>query len=655
MSFPAYSNYKESDVAGLGEVPIGWTVMRLKHVAQVFASNVDKKEHEGQAPVSLCNYKDVYYNERIQGDMAFMVATASDEQVARFTLRGGDTLVTKDSETPDDIGISAYVPADIPGVVCGYHLSVVRPRANAEGAFLKRYFDSAPAKAWFRVRSNGLTRVGLSQYALDNAPIAVPEIVQQRTIAQFLDRETAKIDLLIMEQRHLIGLLVDKRQAVVSHAFSKGIVAGTPMKTTGIEWLADVPEHWEITRIGNLYRESAAVGDDNLPILTVSIHRGVSDYELSDDEMERNVARSDDRTKYKRVEPNDLAYNMMRAWQGGFGAVRVEGQVSPAYVVAKPIRDIRSEFVEALLRTPNAMTEIRRYSRGVADFRLRLYWDEFKNIRIALPPPSEVDEILAHCAALSDQYLGLEGACKEAIALLQERRSALISAAVTGKIDVRAFVPENNVVSIESARASKALPPLRSIVGAYAVVHFGKLGRMAVMKAGFLAEAHSGFHELNGRYERNAAGPYDGNLIAAMERGAGELCCISTCEPQQEGQRVTYTVPPNPVLPSVELTGAVGAERAKAFENLLAILNGISREGVEAIATIYAVWNDLLAAAKSADDDAISSGVLNDWHPEKAAKFKQDDIAHWLAWMRRHNVVPNGTAPRTDHQGSLFA
>ena len=178
---------------------------------------------------------------------------------------------------------------------------------------------------------------------------------------------------------------------------------------------------------------------------------------------------------------------------------------------------------------------------------------------------------------------------------------------------------------------------------------------MAVMKAGYLTEAHVALHELNGRYERNAAGPYDGSLIAAMERGAKELCGITASEPQQEGQRVTYTVPPNLVLPSAHLTEAVGSERAKAFENLLALLNGISRDGVEAIATIYAVWNDLLAAAKPADDDAISTGVLTDWHAEKATKFKRDDITHWLAWMRRNGIVPNGTAPRTNHQGSLFA
>lgn len=106
---------------------------RLKHVCRVFPSNIDKKCHEGEEPILLCNYTDVYYNERITKDLAFMAATASAEQIEKFTLRAGDTIITKDSETADDIAVGAFVPADLPGVVCGYHLSMVRPMTDAVG------------------------------------------------------------------------------------------------------------------------------------------------------------------------------------------------------------------------------------------------------------------------------------------------------------------------------------------------------------------------------------------------------------------------------------------------------------------------------------------------------------------------------------------
>ena len=163
-----------------------------------------------------------------------------------------------------------------------------------------------------------------------------PPLAEQIRIAAFLDQETAKIDGLVAEQRRLMELLKEKRQAVISHAVTRGLNPDAPFKPSGIEWLGDVPEHWDVRRIATVFREIMEPGNDELPILSVSIHHGVSDKEIDDDDMDRKVARSEDRSKYKRVAPGDLVYNMMRAWQGGFGTVTVEGMVSPAYVVARP-------------------------------------------------------------------------------------------------------------------------------------------------------------------------------------------------------------------------------------------------------------------------------------------------------------------------------
>jgi len=246
MSFPRYPKYKDSGVEWLGEVPEHWEVRRLKRICRVFPSNVDKKTVDGEMPVLLCNYTDVYYNDRIVADMGFMPATATDDQIVKFALRAGDTIITKDSETADDIAVAAYVPNDLPGVVCGYHLSMVRPQEGIHGAFVKRLFDSGYAKSCFAVRANGLTRVGLSQYEIDNVDMPLPPPTEQAAIATFLDRETAKIDDLIVEQQRLIELLKEKRQAVISHAVTKGLNPDAPMKDSGVEWLGEVPEHWGV-------------------------------------------------------------------------------------------------------------------------------------------------------------------------------------------------------------------------------------------------------------------------------------------------------------------------------------------------------------------------------------------------------------------------
>jgi len=440
MSFPRYKNYKDSGVEWLGDVPEHWDVKRLKQVCEVFPSNVDKKTYENETPVLLCNYTDVYYNENITPHIDFMAATASADQIKKFTLRGGDTIITKDSETADDIAIAAYVPQDMPGVICGYHLSMIRPREATCGAFMKRLFDSIYVKSCCAVYANGLTRVGLGQYALDNLEMPFPPKSEQQTIAAFLDRETAKIDALITEQQRLIELLKEKRQAVISHAITTGLNPDVPMKDSGVEWLGEVPEHWETVRLGALFKETAEPGNDELPVLSVSIHNGVSDREFEDDELERKVVRSEDRSKYKRVKVGDLVYNMMRAWQGGFGTVVVPGMVSPAYVVARPTRQIRADFIEQLLRTQQAVEELRRNSRGVTDFRLRLYWSEFKPIKVALPSIKEQHDIMEFLDRETAKFDELTTEAERAINFLQEHRMALISAAVTGKIDVRRLI-----------------------------------------------------------------------------------------------------------------------------------------------------------------------------------------------------------------------
>ena len=252
-----------------------------------------------------------------------------------------------------------------------------------------------------------------------------------------MDREAAKIDGLVAEQQRLMALLKEKRQAVISHAVTRGLNPDAAIKSSGIEWLGDVPAHWVVSRMANVFREVAEPGTDELPILSVSIHHGVSDKEMDDEEMDRKVTRSDDRTKYKQVAPGDLVYNMMRAWQGGFGTVAVAGMVSPAYVVARPKMSVETAYIEHLLRMPKAIEQMRRHSRGITDFRLRLYWDEFKNLGVAVPPRDEAKAICSEIADMENRFSNLTATCEKSIDLLQERRTALISAAVTGQIDVR--------------------------------------------------------------------------------------------------------------------------------------------------------------------------------------------------------------------------
>lgn len=233
-------------------------------------------------------------------------------------------------------------------------------------------------------------------------------------------------------------------------------------KDSGVEWLDSIPSHWEVVRAAHLFKEVAEQGSEDLPILSVSIHHGVSDNELNDEELDRKVARSDDRMKYKRVQPGDLVYNMMRAWQGGFGTVRVTGMVSPAYVVARPKSQFSTVFVEHLLRTPNAIEEMRRHSHGVTDFRLRLYWDYFKDLYLALPPQDEQLAIIRFLEREVAKIDGLVLAQQQLIELLKEKRQVIICQAVTRGLDPNAPMKNSGVEWLGEVPEHWAVVPLRT-------------------------------------------------------------------------------------------------------------------------------------------------------------------------------------------------
>ncbi len=245
-----YPAYKPSGIEWIGEIPEHWEVKRLKFVADSNPSNVDKKSVEGEKPVLLCNYVDVYKNEFITSDLPFMVATASKEQIEKFSLRKGDVIATKDSEDPNDIAVPALVKEDMENVICGYHLTHIRPNKEIlSGAFLFRVFQSNKFNKQFTIKANGVTRYGLPVSAFTDACLYLPPLPEQTAIAAYLDAKTGQIDRFIAAKQKLIALLKEERTGIINQAVTKGLNPNVPMKPSGIEWLGDIPAHWEVKKL----------------------------------------------------------------------------------------------------------------------------------------------------------------------------------------------------------------------------------------------------------------------------------------------------------------------------------------------------------------------------------------------------------------------
>ena len=186
--------------------------------------------------------------------------------------------------------------------------------------------------------------------------------------------------------------------------------------------LGIVPANWIETTLGKIYTERNEPGNDSLPLLMVSIHSGVSDGEVAEEDLPKKVKRIEDKSQYKHAMPGDLVFNMMRAWQGAIGSVRTEGMVSPAYIVAKPNDMVDPVFMDYYMKTPRMINMIRRQSYGVTDFRLRLYWDSFSPIPCVLPPIEEQKRI-AEILSVQDTLISLQR--KEVAAYQQLKKSFL--------------------------------------------------------------------------------------------------------------------------------------------------------------------------------------------------------------------------------------
>ncbi|MBM7482670.1 type I restriction enzyme S subunit [Bradyrhizobium sp. USDA 3686] len=203
-------------------------------------------------------------------------------------------------------------------------------------------------------------------------------------------------------------------------------------KASGLAWLGDVPAHWDVRRNGRLFGSRREMGFPNLPVLQVSLRSGVRIRDFDNGERKQEIG---DRSKYQRAVRGDIAYNMMRMWQGAVGIVPADGLVSPAYVVARPFAEADAGYYAYLFRTAAYMREVDTFSRGIVPDRNRLYWESFKQMPSVYPPLDEQRLIVRFLDWHGAQTAKLIGAKKKIIALLNEQKQAIIHRAVTRGLD----------------------------------------------------------------------------------------------------------------------------------------------------------------------------------------------------------------------------
>lgn len=447
MNLKPYPEYKDSGVEWIGEIPKNWNCSKIKHITDVKISNVDKKSKPSEPDVLLCNYTDVYNNEFIISNMYYMKATASIEQIKKLSLKKGDVIITKDSEAADDIAVPALVKENLDNVVCGYHLALIRPNEDIQGGYLFRLLESKLINDQFVIAANGVTRFGISTYPIKNSYLMFPPIEEQEKISSFLNKKTSEIDLTIEKDSRLIELLKEKRTALINHVVTKGLDPMVRMKDSGVEWIGEIPEEWEVNKtkeitdvkISNVDKKSK----ENEPEVLLCNYTDVYNNEFITSKLDfMKATASVEQVKKLSLQKGDVIITKDSETKDDIAVPALVNEDLENLVCGYHLALIRpntceimGDFLFRLLQSKKINDQFVNAANGVTRFGISTY--PIKNSYLIVPPLEQQDII---CKTLNQESSKIDlaiGKIGNNIKLLEEYKKSLIHHVVTGKVDVR--------------------------------------------------------------------------------------------------------------------------------------------------------------------------------------------------------------------------
>lgn len=632
--YKPYPKYKDSGVEWLGQVPEGWKVLAIK---KIVSTPVTDGPHttpeildEGIPFISAEAIGEGYINfDKMRGYIS------REDHILfskKYKPKREDIYLVKSGATT---GVSAIVKTDIEFNIWSPLAAIRCEKSIVLPDYMFQYVRSKEFIAAIELYWNYGTQQNIGMGVIENLYAPIPSMPEQQAIAAFLDRETAHIDTLICKQQRLIELLQEKRQALISHVVTKGLNPDVPMKDSGVEWLGKIPKHWQTKRVKYLFAiKKRIVGTLGFDILSIT-QQGIV---IKD--IEANTGQfSMDYSKYQLVDQGDFAMNHMDLLTGFVDISNYLGVTSPDYRVFSSIDKNNYSPLYSLYLFQNAYLNKIFYAlgQGVSNFgRWRLPTEQFNNFILPIPPREEQQAIVDFLEDERSKIDALIAKAQHAIALAQEHRDALISAAVTGKICVPQGQTEEQPLSQTQEYFLKAVLTAMLIDRLYQEQTFG---RIKLQKMLHLCEYHAQLPFRQSDYQRYHAGPLDPKMIYPIEARLKKLNWFSANE-TEKGKKVDYT----PLEKREEYKQHYlrsFAEQRAAIENILELFQDKDSPFCQNVSTAYGAWNDFLLNGLSPTDDEIIHDIRTNWAPEKQA-IPESDWRFALAWMREHKVIPTG-------------
>lgn len=412
-------------------LPTRWPTKRLRFATQRAQSSEHRSSFPKQSEVTFLPMTAIGE----QGELDLSNVRHIDEVRSGYTqFFEGDVVIAKITPCFEN-GKGALVNGLLGKVGFGTtELHVLTPGPCLDGRFLYFVTASAPFRSFGEANMAGTAgQKRVPEEFVRDYRVPVPPLAEQNAIADYLNRETKRLDELLAAKQQLLVVLAEKRQALIHCAVTRGLDTATQLRDCDLSWLGKIPPHWRTERARWLFSERDERSETGAAeLLTVSHITGVTP------RTEKNVKMFQAATTegYKTCLSGDLVVNTLWAWMGAMGISPVDGVVSPAYHVYEPGAHLDPGYVDALVRLPVFAQEVTRHSKGVWSSRLRLYPDSFFAISLPVPPISEQREIVAHLVKVTGKLDELCAATERSLVLLNERRAALIAAAVTGQLDL---------------------------------------------------------------------------------------------------------------------------------------------------------------------------------------------------------------------------
>ena len=431
MSFPRYQKYRPSGVEWLGDVPEHWDIVPLKHLAEFINGDAFKPAEWAEAGVPIIRIQN------LNGSDDFNYADGEVEE--RYLVHDGDLLFGWSGNRGTSFGPFLWRYHEV--CALNQHIFRVVPWVTDKHSL---FWTLKAVTAHVEDQAHGIIgMVHVTKGDLGSINVPVPSLTEQTHIAAFLDQETAKIDELVAEQRRLVELLKEKRQAVISHAVTKGLDPYAPMKPSGIEWLGEVPAHWQVRPIRSVAivvrgasprpaGDPRYFGGDAVPWVTVGeITKGAAMYVTETETFLTELGASHS----KLFPKGTVIYSNSGATLGVPKILGIDACANDGVVAFLDLdRKVQPAFLCHYL---SSITDCIRDKVRQGSGQPNLNTDIVKGLQFGLPPCDEQQAIILRIGELATQLDALTAEAQRAIDLLQERRTALISAAVTGQMDVR--------------------------------------------------------------------------------------------------------------------------------------------------------------------------------------------------------------------------